>query len=252
MKIKRVSIAVVSILLAFTIMPVNADIYMKHKQHTDAVIVNGISQAPQDIVVESWITKDAMRSNNDKTGFIVYSKEGRFLVLDHSNKVYSEISISNDEMAKIMDKYKTPQEMAQVQKMMSKIMDVKVTVEKTGESKKINGYNCTRYNQTMQMAMGSVNNVIWSTVDLKYDSDMIAEFSAATMARFPGMQNMMKQMIEEMKKIQGIHILTETTQDFMGKKIKSSLELLEIKNVTSPAAIFKVPKDYKKQVLGKS
>jgi hypothetical protein len=248
---KSFFVAAIFIVLASTVLPAHADIYMKHKQHTGKVIVNGKSQPPQDVVLESWISTEAMRSNNDKNGFIIYSKDGQFLVLDHARKVYSEISVPADEMARIMGENKNPQAMAQVKKMMSKLLDVKVSVQKTGESKKINGYNCTKYNQTMQMAMGSVNNVIWATTDLKYDNNLIADFSAATMARQPGMQNMMKQMVEEMKKIKGVHILTETTQDFRGKKIKSTIELLEIKNVKSPALIFQVLKDYKKEILGK-
>ena len=70
------------------------------------------------------------------------------------------------------------------------------------------------------------------------------------MAGMPGMQNSMKDMSREMKKIKGVRVYTSMTQDMMGQKIRRTTELLEFKKDNAPAGLFKIPRGYKKTTVG--
>jgi hypothetical protein len=49
-----------------------------------------------------------------------------------------------------------------------------------------------------------------------------------------------------MEKIKGVAVLTSTESTVMNSKMKSSVELIEVKEGSAPAGIYEVPVDYKK------
>ncbi len=130
--------------------------------------------------------------------------------------------------------------------MMQGMAQMKITITPTSEKKKIGNWNCQKYNQDIVMFMGPMKGEIWATEDLKMDYDLYNKYMAAMMGKGGMFGDFMNQIVSEMKKINGIPVLTITTMEMMGSSIKSTQELIEYKEGTAPAGHFEIPKGYKK------
>jgi len=56
----------------------------------------------------------------------------------------------------------------------------------------------------------------------------------------PGFQ----EMLEEMKKIKGIAVLTVSTSSAMGAEVKSTEELIEVEKKSAPSGTYEIPEGY--------
>jgi len=140
----------------------------------------------------------------------------------------------------------SPEEKAEFEQVMSKMMQLTVTVEETKERKKIGKWNCRKYLQTITMAMGTTKSEIWATEDIKVEGEVYAKYSAGMMAQMPGMGQSMSAMMKEIKKIKGVHVYSEQTMIMMSQSMKSSIELMEFKEVKAPGNVFDLPAGYEK------
>ncbi len=235
-------------LILLTLMFQNAygDIYMKQKQHTDAVTMMGQTQPAQDFINESWITSDKIVTMNEKQKTIIDMNKKIITMVNHEKKVIVNMPM---DFSKNMNKQgdMSSEEKAQFQQFMGKMMQIDVKVEETNERKKIGKWNCRKYLQTIKMAMGTTNSEIWATQDINIDRDLYAKYSAGMLAQLPGMSQNMSSVIGEIEKIQGVHVYSEQTITMMGKPMKSSIELIEFKEEKAPSSVFDLPADYKKE-----
>ncbi|MEA3433811.1 MAG: hypothetical protein U9R13_04465, partial [Campylobacterota bacterium] len=221
------------------------DIYMKQKQHTDAVTMMGQTQPAKDVISESWITSDK----------IVILSENQKVIMDIDKKVMTMVnheprSIVDMPMdfSKSMDKKgdMSAEEKAGFQQLMGTMMQMDVKVKETDERKKIGKWNCRKYLQTINMAMGTTKSEIWATEDIKVDGDLYAKYSVGMLAQIPGMGQNMSTVTQELKKIKGVHVYSEQTITMMGQAMKSSIELIEFKEGKAPSNVFDLPAEYKK------
>ena len=226
-----------------------ADIYLKQKQKTNAFLMMGQEQPAQEFETESWISDGAMWTKMGNKGILI-KEDGSMIMLDHVGKTYTEMSMNYEKMAEASGDKMDAEDMAGLKQFMNKMMDIKISVKPTGEKKKINGYNCQKYIQTMEMGMGTNKSIIWATTDIKVDPDSYAKFTASTLANQPGMEQSIDKIVHEMKKIKGVQVLNETTMNMMGQEMKTSVELLEIKEGKAPSKVFLIPKGYKKKAMG--
>lgn len=221
-----------------------SDIYMKQKQHNEAMKVMGHTIQPaQDMIVESWITSSKMVVMHTKQKTIVDIDKKIITMANHENKTIVSMPL---DFSKIMDQKSgdiSQEEKAEFQKFMGK---TKVTVEETNERKKIGNWNCRKYIQTLEMGMGTVNSEIWATPDIKIDGELYAKYSAGMMALMPGASQNMGTILQEIKKINGVPVYTKQTAHMMGQTINSSVELLEFKEGKAPVNVFDLPTGYKK------
>jgi hypothetical protein len=215
-----------------------ADIFMKEKQHTDGMTIMGQAQPPQDKISNVWISKDKMRMDHGDVSSIaqVVGEKVTIYHLNHANKTYTELVLGSN----------APEDAISA---MAGEMKVKVTP--TSETKKIGNWNCKKYLQEMDMGMMPINSEVWASEEIKMPyADFYEKVSAAMSAGKPGMGVSSKAMLEEMKKIKGVPVLTVTNMTMMKNvNVKSSRELLEIKEDTAPAGTFDIPSGYKKQVM---
>ena len=114
-----------------------------------------------------------------------------------------------------------------------------VVVQKTNEKKKIGKWNCQKYIQKIDMGMGNMTSEIWTSTDIKINEELYAQYSAAMMAQMPGVGQNMEKIMNELKKIKGVHVLTTQTNKMMGQSFKSSTELIEYKEGKAPAGVDK-------------
>jgi len=222
-----------------------ADIYMKQKQHSDAMSIMGHTQPAQDMIVESWITPEKMVIINPKHKIVLDMVKKEVTIADNEKKTITTMPL---DFSKMMDKETekmSAEEKAELQKFMGGMMQLKVNVEPTNETKKIGDWNARKYIETIEMGMGNIRSEIWATPDIKIDKDLYAKFSAGMMAQIPGVSQNMGTLMKEIKKIDGVQVLTTQTTQMMGQSMNSSTELLEYKEGTAPADAFKLPTRYK-------
>lgn len=226
-----------------------ADVYIKQKQHTDAVSIMGQSQPADDYESETWITATKMVTSNkkQKTMFDLQNKTVTFA--NHEQKTIATMPMDFAKMMAQGGEDMTAEKKADFQQFMSRMMDIKIDVMPTSEKKKIGQWNCTKYLQTMEMGMGTLTSEIWASTDISIDQELYAQFTTAMMAQMPGVSQNAAEIMKELKKIKGVHVYTKQTSDMMGQSFGSTVELLEYKEGTAPAGVFSLPTGYKEQKM---
>ncbi|MGV8074738.1 MAG: DUF4412 domain-containing protein [Syntrophobacteraceae bacterium] len=215
---------------------VKADVFMKEKHHTDGMTIMGQTQPAKDIISTTWISKDKMRRDQDESSSITTTVNGKLVVyqLNHTNKTYAELTTD-------LDGAEDPA--------MSMAGKMKVKITPTSETKKIGNWNCRKYIQEVDMGMMPMTTEIWASEDIKTPyADFYEKLASSMTGAQSSMGMMSKAMMEENKKIKGVPVLTVTNMTMMQNvNVKSSTELLEIKEITAPAGTFDIPSDYTKQ-----
>ncbi len=240
MKRNLCKLSMVAIVLVVSFAPalVGADVLMKEKQHTDGMTVMGQAQPAQDKTATIWIAKDKMIREQGDISTIAKLDNDKVLIfhLNHAKKTYFELSMGSNDLQDATS---------------AMVGELKVKVTPTTETKKIGNWNCKKYLQEMDMGMMPVISEIWASEDIKIPHyDLYEKLSTAMMTQQPGMKMPMQAMQEEMKKIKGVPVLTLTTMTMMkNTTVKSSRELLEIKEATAPAGVFDIPAGYTKQAM---
>jgi hypothetical protein len=229
---------------------VQADVYIKQKNHTDEMKFMGQTQPATDMIFETWMSKDKARMDmyEDKSIIIRLDKQVMYM-LDHAEMKYTEMPYSETSdilSAAIAGSDLSEEEQAQAQKMMkgfAQMMQPKVSVQETGETQKIKDWNCTKYIMTMSMMGTKTTSEVWATEDIKINYEMYTTLSLSLMPKTPGLEK----MLEEMKKIKGLTVLSTGTMSVMGTDVKTTQELLEVSEKSAPAGTYEVPEGYKKE-----
>lgn len=232
-------------LLMLMLQSAYADIYMKQKQHTDAISMMGQTQPAENVISESWITSDKIVIINDNEKLIIDMDKKMMTMVNHEER---EIVNMPMDFSENMDKKGniSPEEKAGFQQFMDKMMQIEIKVEETNERKKIGKWNCRKYIQTINMAMGTTHSEIWATEEIKVDEDLYTKYMVGMLSQMPGMSQNMSAITQELKKIKGVHVYSEQTMTMMGEPMKSSMELIEIKEKKVPSSVFDLPAGYKK------
>ena len=250
----RKNLSPIGICLAFTVifltsLAFSADLYLKQQQHTDAVTMMGQTQPERTVVSEIWMTPTRTVMSSDESKTIVDFEAKTISIADHKKKTIMQMPLDFSKMADRTSGDMSEKDKVEFQKVMGKLMDVKVSVQPTNEKKKIRQWQCQKYLQTMEMAMGKITSEIWATPEITIDYDLYAKYTAAMFASMPGMGQNLGAVMNEMKKIKGVHVYTVQKTEMMGKTFGSTVELLEYKEGKAPANAFDMPTGYKKQSM---
>ncbi len=213
-----------------------ADVFIKEKHHSDGFTIMGQTQPPKDTFQSIWFSTDKVRSDQEDKSTILRLDLNLLYIIDHKKKSYVTIPLNFGATQK---------------ENMPEGLGIKISVTPTGESKKINNWNCKKYLQKTEMMGMSIDSEVWATEDIKLDFELYSKFVSAAMQMMPGMQADMEKMMNEVKKIKGIQVLTITTNKMMGQTMKSTQELVEFKEAKAPAGIFDPPAGYKKEKMEK-
>jgi len=229
---------------------VQADVYIKQKNHTDGFSMMGQSQPAKDEMFETWMTGDKARMDHGEDSSIIIRLDKNVMYLvNHAEMKYVEMEIGgkNDIFSSALSASDlSGEEQAQAKKMMEKfagMMKPKVSVTATGETQKIKDWNCQKYNMTMSMMGTKSTGEIWATEDIKIDYELYRNLTYSIMGQTPGVEDMMK----EMSKIKGVVVQSTSSVSMMGTDVKSTQELLEVSDQSAPAGTYEVPEGYKKQ-----
>jgi len=233
-----------------TSLVLQADVYIKQKNHTDGFSMMGQSQPAKDDVFVTWMGKNMARlDQGEDTSIIILLDKNVMYMVNHAEMTYTEMAIGGKSdilTSAISGSDMSDEEQAQAKKMMqgfSQMMKPSVSVTETGESKKIKGWNCKKYDLTMTMMGMTSNAETWATEDIKIDYELYRNLTMSLMGQMSGIEDMLK----EMEKIKGIIVLQESSMSMMGTDVKSSQELMEVSDKPAPAGTYTVPAGYKKQ-----
>ncbi len=233
-----------------------ADIYLKYKQHTDSFEMMGKPQPARDNVRETWLTKDMVRSDDGIQTVILRLDRKVAYFIDPQSKTYSEIPLDIGEMTskaiedqQEMDDADKAQAKQMLQGMMKGMGQFSITVKETGEKKKIGSWNCTKYLQTTTMAMGPSESEIWATSDIRLDYALLNRTMLASMMMMPGARDGMAEATKELGKIKGVNVYTVSTAKMMNTQVKTTQELLDYAEKKAPGDFYDPPAGYAKQAM---
>jgi hypothetical protein len=229
---------------------VQADVYIKQQNHTDGFSMMGQSQPARDDLFITWMGKDMARMDHgEDTTIIIRLDKKMMYMINHAEMKYAEFAIGGKDdifSQAISGAGLSGEDQAQAKKMMegfSKMMKPKVSVKATGETQKINNWNCQKYEMEMSMMGTTSKTEIWASEDIKIDYSLYRNLTYSAMGQMPGIEDMMK----EMEKIKGIVVRSTGTTSMMGTDVKSTQELQEVSDKSAPAGTYEVPSGYKKE-----
>lgn len=246
---KRIMIAAC---ILVTVFGASADTRLRQKHHADAFTVMGQTQPAKDYEGTLWFAKDRARNDMDNQSVIMRLDRSVIIILDHAKKTWTEIPMDMSKAVAQAAKESgedVPEGLpAGMQEMMAGMFKgMKFSVAETSEKAVINGWNCRKYIQKIEGGMAPATSEVWASLDVKMDTKLMTRMSAAMMAMQPGLKDMVADIQKESEKIKGMAVRTVTVSTVMNSKMKSSIELIEVKNdVTPPAGIYEPPAGYKK------
>ncbi len=225
--------AIVLALLTLFSIPAIADIYIKQISHTDAFAMMGQEQPARDDSIDMWLGKDKMTVEMPQMKVVINIAENVMYWISHQDKSYVEMALPLD-----VEQY-FPAQMTQLMK------NVKVTVTPTDEKQKIGDWECQAYEVVMNIMMMDMKQKIWASTDVPFDwkeytLEMLPKLSQATMG-------LPEEAVQEMSKIQGFQIKTETIMDVPGNEMKSWQEVQEITKKNAPEGTYAPPEGYSKK-----
>jgi hypothetical protein len=231
----RKLLAVLALILMVSTFAV-AEVYVKSKNHTDAISVMGQDQPASDAVSEQWIGDGKVAIISSANTMILDLGKNVMSIVNHKSKTFVTTSLPLD-LASLLP--------SQISGMLSSVKaEAKVTP--TGNKKTFGTRSCDEYNVALTMMMMPLNIKIYSSADVPFDFKNYVEKIQMSLikAQMIGIDDA---SIKELSKIQGFWIATETNADVMGAKIHQTSEVVEIANKPAPADIYTVPAGYTKQ-----
>jgi len=229
---KRISTVVLGLIL-FVSLSYSADVYIKQQSHTDAFSVMGQSQPAKDEVNHIWLGDNKMATHGPDQSVIIDLNDKKMYMINHQNKTYVEMDLPLD-----ISQYFPPQ----FSQMMGSIT---VSVNPTGETKKIGDWNCTGYDVEMNIMMMTTEQKVWASTDVPFDWKMYSEKMLPKLIQSTMMLG--EDSAQEFMKIKGFQIMTESTMNMMGTDVKSTSEVVEITKKNPPAGTYDPPSDYEKR-----
>jgi hypothetical protein len=229
---------------------VRADVYIKQKNHTDEMKFMDQTQPASDMIFVTWMGKDKARLDlfEDKSIIIRLDKKVMYTI-DHAEMNYAEFPYTKTGdilSAAVSGSDLSDEEQAEAKKMMegfAEMMQPEVSIKETGETQKIKNWKCQKYIMTMSMMGMTTTSEVWATEDIKIDYELYTTLRLSMMPKTSGLDK----MLEEMKKIKGITVLSTGTMSMMGTDVKTTQELIEVSEKSAPPGTYEVPDGYKKE-----
>lgn len=211
----------------------STDVLVTANNHTDAI---PMAQKPAvDEVQKTWFAKDRLRMDGAESGLLIRVDQKMMYIIDHKNKKASSAELPLD-FAKIAG----PEAAGQITQMLA-AMKMTATTTPRDETKKIGTWTARRYDIAMTSAMGmKIDIAIWSTKDVPVDFAAYRDM----MANMQGMNPSMADLVNEMKKIDGMAVLTDMTMNLMGTEVKTHNEVTSVEAKDAPPGTYEVPAGY--------
>lgn len=210
-----------------------AETVMTRKVHTDAYTLGKDEIPAKDFTQTVWMAKDKLRFESEDRITIVRLDQKKMFVLSPKDKTAASVDLPFDFIKSL-----PPDMPPMAAKMMA---DIKASVTPTDETKKIRDWEARKFQMTLTTPMGSgMQQEIWASKSVPVDVSAYKEMMRAMISVRPGGDA----MGEEMKKVEGIPVMTTRTQNMGSAEIKTTEELTSVEPKDAPEGTFDVPADY--------
>ena len=232
----------------------------------DLTIVSKVTRGDEPpTTATSYLTSDHVRVvQGDGREMIADLKSGDITMVDNRKKEYFTITRQDmDQLkARIQQQANSPEMQraqeqmknlpAEVQKKMQAAMGglvSAVSVQKTGATRKIAGYNC----ESWTVALGTMSRTeqcLSTELPLPVQAwDAYRGFAGDMMGMMSAMGPLAKgfsEMREKMKEMKGYPMAVTTTTTMVGRPATTATEVVEVKRGSVPASAWQVPAGYTK------
>lgn len=208
-----------------------ADTVLTRTVHTEAFLMAGEETPAKDTQHMTWIGKQRMRVESDDMVMLVRLDQRKLYLLDARQKAASVIDLPFD-----IKKY-VPTEVASLIEKNAPF----ATVTAYEETRKIGAWNTRRYTVTIMSPNGlSSKEEVWTTKDLEIDFTEYAAMNHQVSTLRGGGGT----LAEEMKRLDGVPVMTSRVRMVNGTEIRSRDELVSVEKKDAPEGVFDVPADY--------
>jgi hypothetical protein len=222
------------ILSAFTI-AAPTDTLMVRRFHTDAYTMGPTTIPASDATETIWFTKNRTRLDFNGGSMLLVNDQKKLYMIDPKAKKYSAIDMPFDITRNLPPEGVAMYEKAKRAKVMS------FTTTATEETKKIGEWNTKKYQLSMKGAMfGDMTEDLWTTKEIAIDPSIFTE-----VRRFQSMMMPDAEALDaELKKIDGVPIVSDQTRTVGTTVVKMHDELVSIERKDAPPGTFEVPKEF--------
>ncbi|MGD2093130.1 MAG: hypothetical protein PVH61_43615 [Candidatus Aminicenantes bacterium] len=226
------------IITLFTAALINADVYIKQKAHTDSYYYGGVTRPGEDFHLEIWIGKKKMAYLEQDLAIKIDMEKNRLLVLDKKEKTYVETTL--------------PPELSQLveQRLLPRIQQLQYqgTVTATGKTKTIGKWKCKEYKMnsyflSQDTRINETDSVILVCSDVPFDLETYQQMNTILLQS----RNYSQTFIQELKKLKGFMIESESYFYPKGFSVKSTKTLIEMSQKTPGEFTYSVPTGYTKK-----
>ena len=191
--------------------------YVEQQTHTPGMM----GQPAKDEISKTWISDTGYRMESGNSIMILRFDSKTVWNIDMEKKTYFEVDAES------------MKEMAQMgNAMMGNTEENALVFKKSGNKKKIKDWNC--YEVSAQNAM--MKHTMWLTEDLPYGKEAYHKFYK----NVPEFEEMAESIFNS-EELKGYPVANEMEINKMGLKIKSSSELISIKEQDIPARMYNLP-----------
>jgi hypothetical protein len=222
-----------------------SDIYMAHKFSTDSYKKDKKDGETETRTTTQWFAGDKLRSNDVDESILMRLDKDSIYTLDNKKQTYTAIQASTLGMPANGQTSDDQVPAAMVSSMMGSMFKMEVSIESTSETKKIGKWNCTKYNQTIQMMGTTTKSELWATEDVVIDKKLLDKFFASQFMTKPGMGEFAGKMQKEAEKIKGCVVYSKSITTMGNKRTETIDEVTEIKEQAAPQETWVVPAKYK-------
>ncbi len=240
-------ITIIAILWAAAACPsaFGKDFYLKQQVHADESTVMGQTQPARDFVREVWLTPNRMVIFDDESKTVVDWEKKLIATADHRRRTIVQMPLNRGTGIAAM----SAEERRRFEKVMGEVLDLRVVVKVTDERRAVAGRACRKYLLTVETGMDKTTAEIWASPELNVDKEMTAAYIAFSVMQMPGAVQAFDATLAELKKIEGLPVLTVQRIEMMGQTFARSAELLEFREAKAPQEAFEMPHGYVRQTL---
>ncbi len=227
---KRILAALLLVLLAAP--AIAADVLVRIKTHSDAMVVGGQSQPARDAVAEQWYGPGKTAQISGDGGFIVDLAKNMVYMVNHRTKSYVPMAIPID-IVKILP----PEVAAQ-----APMMQMTATVTPAAETRTVGSWKCTGYDVSLTMMGMPMSMRVWTSTDVP--AALLESAAKVTPVFLQGQMRLTEESVKEFAKIKGFQVATELTAAIMGAQMRTTTEVIEIVEKPAPAGTYDPPAGY--------
>lgn len=218
------------------------DTMITRKTHTDGFVLGEREVPARDATQTIWMRgKDKFRFEEGDRVTIVRLDEKKIHLLNTKDKTVTSVDYPFD-----FKKY-IPED-SPFADQLDRMPQQTVAVKATEETKKVKEWNATKYTVTRSGGFGGGagrTEDVWASKDVKVDAAAFHQMYTATQSLAMGMGGNAGN--DELKKIEGVPVLIESSRMMGEEKVVSRQEIVSVESKEGAATLFDIPADYEKK-----